>query len=282
MPASAIVTPSELMITYFQAASSERALPSSPTSAALARVLASTSTNSRPRLPVSSEASIRDGEQAEEDEVQPDLEARSACPRPLPPTGRRPTRAAASRVTPATVSRKKPLSESTYRKPAQPRSGARCSWAASSAMAAAERDERARRAGPGPPAGPGRRSAAASGPASGPATMRISQGDHPRSSLSSAALASASCAGEAGHEHEHDQHPGDEVEEDAGLDDERERRDEGDRAEEHPVLDDQPADQLGDSVPAHHHGQRAEQDHRRGQRYHGGRHHPVRQQLQAG
>ena len=60
MPASAIVTPSELMITYFHAASSELALPSSPTSAALARVLASMRTNSRPRLPVSSEASISD------------------------------------------------------------------------------------------------------------------------------------------------------------------------------------------------------------------------------
>ena len=58
MPASAIVTPNELMITYFQAASSELALPSSPTSAALASVLASISTNSRPRLPVSSDASI--------------------------------------------------------------------------------------------------------------------------------------------------------------------------------------------------------------------------------
>ena len=46
------------MITYFQAASSDRALPSRPTSAALASVLASTRTNSSPRLPVSSEASM--------------------------------------------------------------------------------------------------------------------------------------------------------------------------------------------------------------------------------
>ena len=53
-----MVTPSELMITYFQAASRERALPSSPTSAALASVLASTSTNNRPRFPVSIAASI--------------------------------------------------------------------------------------------------------------------------------------------------------------------------------------------------------------------------------
>lgn len=58
MPASAIVTPNELMITYFQAASSELDRASSPTSAALARVLASMRTNSRPRLPVSSAASM--------------------------------------------------------------------------------------------------------------------------------------------------------------------------------------------------------------------------------
>ena len=58
MPARAIVTPSELMMTYFQAASRLRARPSRPTSAALARVLASMRTNSRPRFPVSSEASI--------------------------------------------------------------------------------------------------------------------------------------------------------------------------------------------------------------------------------
>ena len=58
MPASAIVTPSELMMTYFHAASSDRARPSRPTRAALASVLASTRTNSSPRLPVSSAASI--------------------------------------------------------------------------------------------------------------------------------------------------------------------------------------------------------------------------------
>ena len=75
MPASAIVTPNELMITYFQAASSELGRASRPTSAALASVLASISTNNRPRLPVSSDASISDGEHAEEDDVQPDLEA---------------------------------------------------------------------------------------------------------------------------------------------------------------------------------------------------------------
>ena len=45
---------------YFQAASSDRARPSRPTSAALASVLASTSTNSSPRLPVSSAASMRE------------------------------------------------------------------------------------------------------------------------------------------------------------------------------------------------------------------------------
>ena len=58
MPASAIVTPNELMITYFQAASSEAARASRPTSAALASVLASISTNSAPRFPVSSAPSI--------------------------------------------------------------------------------------------------------------------------------------------------------------------------------------------------------------------------------
>ena len=58
MPASAIVTPNELMITYFQAASSELARASRPTSAALASVLASISTNNRPRFPVSRAASI--------------------------------------------------------------------------------------------------------------------------------------------------------------------------------------------------------------------------------
>ena len=46
------------MMTYFQAASSDRDRPFRPTRAALASVLASTRTNSRPRLPVSSAASI--------------------------------------------------------------------------------------------------------------------------------------------------------------------------------------------------------------------------------
>ncbi len=54
------MTPNEVMITYFHAASSEFDLASSPTSPALARVLASIRTKSRPRLPVSRDASIRD------------------------------------------------------------------------------------------------------------------------------------------------------------------------------------------------------------------------------
>ena len=62
------------MITYFQAASSDRALASRPTSTTLASVLPSMRTNSRPRLPVSSEASMRLANNAEEHEVQPDLQ----------------------------------------------------------------------------------------------------------------------------------------------------------------------------------------------------------------
>ena len=58
VPTSAIVTPNELMMMYFHAASSDTGLPSSPTSTQLASVLASISTHSSPRLPVSNEASI--------------------------------------------------------------------------------------------------------------------------------------------------------------------------------------------------------------------------------
>ena len=58
MPTSAIVTPNELMMMYFHAASSEIGLPSRPTSTQLASVLASISTHRSPRLPVSNEASI--------------------------------------------------------------------------------------------------------------------------------------------------------------------------------------------------------------------------------
>lgn len=46
-------------MTYFQAASNDDDLASSPTNAALAKVLASMSTNSIPRLPVAKEASMR-------------------------------------------------------------------------------------------------------------------------------------------------------------------------------------------------------------------------------
>jgi hypothetical protein len=60
VPTSAIVTPNELMIMYFQAASSDTALASRPTSTQLASVLPSMSTHSSPRLPVSNEASIID------------------------------------------------------------------------------------------------------------------------------------------------------------------------------------------------------------------------------
>ena len=75
MPASAIVTPSELMMTYFQAASSDRDRPSIPTRAALASVLASTRTNSSPRLPVSSAASISEANKPNARNTGPDLEA---------------------------------------------------------------------------------------------------------------------------------------------------------------------------------------------------------------
>ncbi len=47
-------------MTYFQAASSDRARPSIPTRATLARVLASTRTNSRPRFPVSKQPSMNE------------------------------------------------------------------------------------------------------------------------------------------------------------------------------------------------------------------------------
>ncbi len=57
---SAMVTPKELMITYFQAASSDRGLPSSPTKTTLASVLVSMRTHSSPKLPVMNTASIPD------------------------------------------------------------------------------------------------------------------------------------------------------------------------------------------------------------------------------
>ena len=75
MPASAIVTPSELMITYFQAASRLRARPSRPTSAALASVLASIEDEQQAEVPGLQRGEHQRGEQAEEREVQPDLEA---------------------------------------------------------------------------------------------------------------------------------------------------------------------------------------------------------------
>ena len=53
-----MVTPNELMMMYFHAASSDSGLPSSPTSTQLASVLASISTHSNPRLPVSNDANI--------------------------------------------------------------------------------------------------------------------------------------------------------------------------------------------------------------------------------
>ena len=58
MATKAMVTPKELIITYFQAASSDLALASRPTSTTLASVLASTSIQSRPRLPVRNTASM--------------------------------------------------------------------------------------------------------------------------------------------------------------------------------------------------------------------------------
>jgi len=64
VPTSAIVTPNELMMMYFHAASSETALASSPTRTQLASVLASISTHSRPRFPVSNAASISDANSA--------------------------------------------------------------------------------------------------------------------------------------------------------------------------------------------------------------------------